>query len=1044
MNKKIVFAVVMLLTALHGFAQDVGLARSSPDYMVTPGDVYTLTFSAGGNIVAHTIVVGADYRIRVLNLGVVNGRGRTFAQIRNEVEAVVSNNHPLSGPQLIITQPAVFRVFVSGEVYSAGDRSAWGLTRLSSLVDENLTRMASTRNVSVRSANGQTRVFDLFQFWRFGNQAQNPHLRPGDVVTFNRVHRLVTIQGEVERPGTYQMLPGENLRQLIELYGNNLTPMADLSRITLTRFVGGEEISGSIIPLSAENITGNFALEHLDIISIPSIADFRPAVPVERRERTITITGAVRRPGVFELMPTENLRELIEVYGDGLTPLADLSRMTLTRFVGGEEISGDIIILTEEDIAGNLALQHMDVISIPSITDFRPVVPVERVERTITISGAVRQPGTFELMPNENLWELIEVYGEGLTPLADLSRMRLTRFVGGREISGDIILFSTEDIENNLALEHLDVILIPDITDFRPAVPIERVERTITITGAVRRPGTFELLQNENLRELIEVYGDGLTPLADLSRITLTRFVGGREISGDRILLSEEDIEGNFALHHLDVITIPDITEFRPVVPVERVERMITITGAVRRPGTFELMQHENLRELIEVYGDGLTPLADLSRITLTRFVGGREISGDRILLSEEDIEGNFALHHLDVITIPDITEFRPVVPVERVERMITITGAVRRPGTFELMQHENLRELIEVYGDGLTPLADLSRITLTRFVGGREISGDRILLSEGDIANNFALHHLDVITIPDITDFRPVVTVERVERTITIIGAVRRPGTFELMQNEHLLELIGVYGDGLTPLADPTRIEIVRRINSEDLAGNRLFLSLDDLYGNFALEHYDMVIIPSVSDLLPVVFVEGAVGIDITAALVTTNRVSEQFFSGETYASLVRRNRGWFSAVSDLEFAYVIRASGEIIPLNLNLALFDVTYRGEVLVENLDTLIIPFRQFFVTVAGAVMAPGRFPFIPDRSWEYYVALAGGFAPGRNTRNSVIITDMHGRRLRPTDPITPETVITARTNHPMFLLSQYVVPVLSIVTTLLTAFLLVSR
>ena len=559
---------------------------------------------------------------------------------------------------MILTQPAVFRVFVNGEVYTAGERSAWGLSRLSSLVDDSLTGLASTRDVTVRSTNGQTRVFDLFRFWRLGDQAQNPHLRPGDVVTFNRVSRSVTIQGEVERSGAYQLLAGENLRDLVELYGN------------------------------------------------------------------------------------------------GLTPLADLSRMRLTRFVGSGEISGDIILLSEEDIASNFALEHLDIISIPNITDFRPAVPIDRIERTITISGAVR------------------------------------------------------------------------------------------------------------------------------------------------------------------------------------------------RPGTFELMQHENLLALVEVYGDGLTPLADLSRMTLTRFIGSEEISGNISLLSAEDITGNFALKHMDIIAIPSITDFRPAVQVERVERTISISGAVRRSGTFELMQHENLRELIEVYGDGLTPLAD------------------------------------------------------------------------------------------------PTRIEVVRRMNSEDLAGNRLFLTIDDLQGNFALEHLDMVHIPAIGDLLPVVFVEGAVGIDITAALVTTNRLTVQFFTGETYAAMARRNRDWFSAVSDTENAHVIRRTGEIVPLNLNLALFDATYHGEVMVQDEDTLIIPFRQFFVTVAGAVQVPGRFPFIPNRGWEYYVGLAGGFIPGRNARNSIVITDAAGRRLSPGDPITPEATITARSNHPMFFLSLYLVPVLSVATTLLTVFLLV--
>ena len=568
---KRIFCLVFILCAgfgFYGFAmgdeqimQNLMLARSSLTYRVTPGDVYTLVFMMGGSPVSYTIIVDTSYRIRVAHMGIVNGAGRTFAQVRVDVEALVARNLPLSGPQLILTQPAFFRVFVNGEVHETGERSAWGLTRLSSLIDGNLTGFASIRNISVRAANGQTQVFDLFRFQRFGDQTQNPYLRPGDVITFNRIDRVVTIQGEVERPGAYQMLAGENLRELIELYGNNLMP------------------------------------------------------------------------------------------------LADLGRMTLTRFVGSEEISGDIILLSEEDIANNFVLEHMDIISIPNITEFRPAVQAERIERTIAI------------------------------------------------------------------------------------------------------------------------------------------------------------------------------------------------------------------------------------------------------------------------------------------------TGAVRRPGTFELLQHENLRELIEVYGDGLSTLADSSRI------------------------------------------------------------------------------------------------EVVRRVNSEDVSGNRLFLTLRDLENNFTLEHYDIVFVPEYGDLLPVMFVEGAVGIDITAALVTTTRLTVRFHAGDTYAALVRRNRDWFSAVSDIENAYVLRMGGEVMPLNLNYALFDATYRGDVQIQAHDTLIIPFRQFFVTVAGAVVNPGRFPFIPDRGWDYYVALAGGFIPGRNARQSIVVTDINGRRLRPSDPITPETIITARSNHPMHFLGQYVAPVLSLVTAMLTVILI---
>ena len=452
------------------------LARSDPTFRVTPGDVYTLTFLLDGEIISHTIVVDTAYRLRVANLGIVNGAGQTFAQVRARVEAVVANNIPLSGPQLTLTQPAVFRVFIAGEVQRSGEHSAWALTRLASLVDENLTRFASTRDVSIRSANGQTQIFDLFRFWRFGDQTQNPYLRPGDVVTFNRVSRLVTIHGSVERPGAYQLLEGENIRELIEFYGG------------------------------------------------------------------------------------------------------------------------------------------------------------------------------------------------------------------------------------------------------------------------------------------------------------------------------------------------------------------------------------------------------------------------------------------------------------------------------------------------------------------------------------------------------------------------------------------------GFTPLADPTRMEVVRYLNSEDVSGNRLFLTPYDLENNFVLENYDAVTIPAISDLRPVLFVEGAVDIDphrvmlhgfrINDDLVATNRLTVQFHTGETFASMVQRNRGWFSSLSDTENARIIRRCGEILPINLNRALFDASYRSEVLIQDHDTLIVPFRQFFVTVAGGVTNPGRFPFIPDRDWEYYIGLAGGFNPTRNVCGRVTITDASGRRLGPNDPIGPETIITARTNSPFFWAGQ-VAPVLSVILSALTIFLLVN-
>jgi hypothetical protein len=94
-----------------------------------------------------------------------------------------------------------------------------------------------------------------------------------------------------------------------------------------------------------------------------------------------------------------------------------------------------------------------------------------------------------------------------------------------------------------------------------------------------------------------------------------------------------------------------------------------------------------------------------------------------------------------------------------------------------------------------------------------------------------------------------------------------------------------------------------------------------------------------------------------------------------------------------------------------------------------------------------VALPGRYPYIPDRNWEYYVALAGGFVRERNSREAVVIKDIGGRTLGKTDAITPETTITAQTNAGLYYFNQYapiVTTLLSIVTAFVSVTLLVAR
>ncbi|GHV73926.1 hypothetical protein AGMMS49940_12280 [Spirochaetia bacterium] len=248
----------------------VQLAISSPSYPVTSGDVYSLTYAAGGTPVSYLITVDSSYRIRISNLGIINVAGKTYRQLKQDAETIVSNNYPLSGVQLVMLKPSVFTVYIKGEVSRAVERTTWAMGRLSSLLNGTFSVYSSTRNITVTSADGQIKTYDLFKAQRFGDLSQDPYLRPGDVITVNHLDRIVSVFGEVERPDSYELLPGENLRELIRDYAHGYTSRADTGRIGLTRYAENNEDTGDTIYLTQEEINANYPLQHFDAVYVPS------------------------------------------------------------------------------------------------------------------------------------------------------------------------------------------------------------------------------------------------------------------------------------------------------------------------------------------------------------------------------------------------------------------------------------------------------------------------------------------------------------------------------------------------------------------------------------------------------------------------------------------------------------------------------------------------------------------------------------------------------------------------------------------------------
>jgi protein involved in polysaccharide export with SLBB domain len=500
-------------------ARNAQLARSNPDYLVTAGDIYTLAYTANGVAVTYRIAVDSSYRIRISNLGVINAAGRTFQQIKNDAETIVSNTYPSSGVQLVFNQPGIFRVFVNGEVRIATEISTWALARLSSLTGH-MTNYASFRDITIKSRNGQVRTYDLFKAERLGDLTQNPYLRPDDVITFNRFDRQVTINGSVERPGVYQLLTGENLRDLIETYANGFTLLADKTRMELVRYIESDSISGDRMLLEETDIGKNYVLRSYDVVTIPSLRETRPVATVDRLERRITLEGAVRRPGTYDLLPDENLRDLIEIYGDGFIPLADPDRIEIVRYVNSDATSGDKIRVEETDVIDNYRLENYDTVYIPSIVQLRPVFFVE---------GAIKNTGENVTGPSSSFREVVvfntgETYSSVVrrnsrwfTAESDTANAYIERGTDRLPINLNRILYDA-NFRSEILIEENDVLIVP----FR--------QYFVTVAGAVAIPGRYPYIPDRDWEYYISLAGGFVPGRNSLQRVRI-QDIGGKTLN---------------------------------------------------------------------------------------------------------------------------------------------------------------------------------------------------------------------------------------------------------------------------------------------------------------------------------------------------------------------------------------------------------------------------------------------------------------------------------------------------------------------------------
>ena len=995
------------------FSNTVQMAMSNTDYMVTAGDIYSLNYSANGIAVSYTIPVDPTYKIRVSNLAVLDASGKSFITLKQQVEEIVMKNYPMSGVQFVLLNPASFKVIVKGEVRATAEKQAWALSRLSSIIAGTTTPYSSIRDVTITSRNGKKRTYDLFKATRYGDLSQNPYVRPGDVITLSKIRRKVTIAGAIERPGTYELMKGENIKELIDYYGGGLTELADTNRMELVRNRDNMDAGGEKLYINQKEIDKNYELLNGDVITVATKSSLLPYIVIEGiinmsdgataeqiADSDMSEKNMMRRRTV-KFYEGENYATFIRRYKGIFNSYSDLVNSYVER--NGKKIAMNLEEMIEDELyMSNYLVERND----------KLVVPYQQHFVNVLINGEVNTVREEAAWPLRRLSTILD---------GNLTAYSSTRNVMVTSVDGVISYYDLFKASRDGDLEQNPYIRAGE------TITVLRMERKVTINGAVERPGTYELRSGEGLKELVEYYGHGLAELADTSRIEIVRSRDNMEVGGEKSYLSQRDIDSNYALLNRDSIKIYSKSDLLPYIVIEGIINLSDSATAeqiadedmaakdIMRRRTVKFYDGENYATFIRRYKSIFNSYSDLNNAYVVRNNTNIAMNLEE-MIEDETFMSQYYVQRDDTLVVPFQQHFVNVL----INGEVT---SVREESAWPL------RRLSTIIGDNLTAYSSTRNVMVTS-VDGIISYYDLFKASrDGDLSQNPYIRAGETITV------------QRVERKVTISGSVERPGTYQLLAGENIKELIEYYGHGLTEMADTSRIELLRVLNGQADAGEKIYLNQQNVDEDYELMNYDSISIGSFFALKPVMFVEGAIAAKEGTALEAADRIPVQFENKTNYAYLVRSHASWFtSAASDTKNAFVIRKD-QIIPVDIDKMLYDKSYYSELTVEPDDILRIPFKQYFVSVAGAVHNPGRYPYIPDRTYDYYVGLAGGFIKEKNSFDSVDIVDINGHKLKKSEYITPETTITADFNSAFYKFNQWsgvLLTVLSLLTTSLSA------
>lgn len=267
------------------------------------------------------------------------------------------------------------------------------------------------------------------------------------------------------------------------------------------------------------------------------------------------------------------------------------------------------------------------------------------------------------------------------------------------------------------------------------------------------------------------------------------------------------DREGRISIPDLSPVEVAGLTfaEIKELIKVKVEQEVIGVKAFV------SLGQLRSMRILVlgEAYKPGSYSVSSLTTVSHALFVSGgvSDIASLRNIQVKRagKVVANFDLYDLlikgdssnDIVLKPGDVVFIPSVGAQ-----VKVEGAVKRPAIFELKKGESAKQLLAMAG-GLKPNAYAKNAVVERFNFDRKevLSVD---FSKPQI--NYIPQDGDRIRFNSVSS--------QYQNSISLIGAVARPGNYQWHQGKRISDVLKSIRGDLLPQADLSYGLVIREIN--------------------------------------------------------------------------------------------------------------------------------------------------------------------------------------------------------------------------------------